>query len=298
MRAYRSVYGGITFSRAEGIAGGTIPLSLPCGQCVGCRLERSRQWAIRCVHEASLHDANSFSTLTYDDEHLPYHFGLVKRDFQLFMKRLRKHFHPLRIRFYHVGEYGDKFKRPHYHALLFGLDFDDKVIFSRSKAGVLYTSDVLSKIWGKGFVTVGALTFESAAYCARYCMKKVNGDQADAHYLRIDEDTGECFKVIPEYSTMSNHPGIAHDWIAAYTEDVYPSDFLTLKGRKLRPPKYYDRYFEHLAPDAMAQIKEDRESRARELNLAAESTPERLEVREVCSKARLSGLKRSYESGD
>jgi len=66
------------------------PLELPCGQCIGCRLERSRQWAIRCVHEASMHENNCFITLTYAPEYLPPDGGLIKSDFQKFIKRLRK----------------------------------------------------------------------------------------------------------------------------------------------------------------------------------------------------------------
>ena len=116
----------LSFKRSEGLFGSFSAINLPCGQCIGCRLERSRQWAVRCMHEASLHDENSFLTLTYSDENLPPGGSLHLPDFQNFMKRLRKSIAPKRVRFYHCGEYGDILSRPHYHALLFGYDFDDR----------------------------------------------------------------------------------------------------------------------------------------------------------------------------
>lgn len=148
-------------------------LRLPCGQCVGCRLERSRQWALRCVHEASLHDSNLFVTLTYDDEHLPEFNSLYYPDFQKFMKRLRKKFSRENIRFYMCGEYGETTLRPHYHVILFNFDLPDRRLYRRSHSGDhLFTSEILTKIWGKGFCPFGNVTFQSAAYTARYIMKK------------------------------------------------------------------------------------------------------------------------------
>ena len=117
-----------------------------CGQCIGCRLEKARQWALRCSHEASLHENNCFVTLTYSDKNLPKYNSLELRDFQKFMKRLRKHFDG-GIRFFHCGEYGDKNGRPHYHAILFGIDFDDREIYKVSDAGYRwYTSKTLESI--------------------------------------------------------------------------------------------------------------------------------------------------------
>ena len=151
---------------------------VPCGQCIGCRLERSRQWAIRCVHEASLHTDNCFITLTYSPDCLPSDGSLNHDDFQKFFKRLRKHIAPKKIRYYMCGEYGEdlqqpsKLGRPHFHACLFGLDFDDKQLYIVRDDVKLYTSATLEKIWGKGFVTIGDVTFESAAYVARYIAKK------------------------------------------------------------------------------------------------------------------------------
>ena len=120
-------------------------LKLPCGKCIGCRLARSREWAIRCVHEASLHEHNCFITLTYDDDHLPMNNSLDLRDFQLFMKRLRFKFGN-GIRYYHCGEYGDNYRRPHYHACLFNFDFADKKIWKCDKKNKLYRSHDLEQV--------------------------------------------------------------------------------------------------------------------------------------------------------
>ena len=212
------------------------PVLVPCGQCCGCRLERSRQWAIRCTHEASLHENNCFITLTFNDDNLPSDKSLDVRHFQLFMKRLRKQFGS-NIRYYHCGEYGEKFRRPHYHACIFNFDFPDKKIFKISNGHNLYTSVILSEIWPYGFSLIGDVTFQSAAYVARYIMKKVTGDLAKDHYEYIDPDTGEIINLKPEYTTMSRRPGLGKGWFEKYKSDVYPDDFVILNGKKMKPPK-------------------------------------------------------------
>jgi len=160
----------------------SIQVSLPCGQCVGCRLERSRQWAVRCVHESQLHKENCFITLTYAPEHLPQNSSLDYRDFQLFMKRLRKRFTGKSIRFYMCGEYGENFGRPHFHACIFGHNFDDLKLWKTQNDVPLFRSKTLEELWPFGHSSVGTVTFESAAYVARYIMKKVTGDAAAEHY--------------------------------------------------------------------------------------------------------------------
>lgn len=206
------------------------PIDLPCGQCIGCRLERSRQWAVRCMHEASLYTDNAFITLTYNDQNIPPNGTLVKEHFQKFMKRLRKSIAPKPVRYYHCGEYGEKLQRPHYHALLFGHDFEDKKFFSSKNNNSVYTSDSLSKLWPYGFSVSGAVTFDSAAYVARYVMKKVTGARAIEHYQGR----------IPEYTTMSRRPGIGKGWYEKYKTDVYPLDRVVVRGNSTRPPRFYD----------------------------------------------------------
>lgn len=276
-------------------------MKVPCGQCVGCRLERSRQWAIRCMHEAQMHTDNCFITLTFSPEALAARgnqWSLDVRDFQLFMKRLRKRFGS-GIRFYHCGEYGSKNKRPHYHACIFGFDFPDKRLWKITPTGHrLYVSDILNSLWSDpdtgisyGFSTIGDVTFESAAYVARYIMKKINGDAAKDHYEWVDDVTGEVFPLKPEYTTMSRRPGIGKTWLDKFEDDVYPHDFVVVNGTKMRPPKYYDRQFEAARPFEFEEIKAIRlENADKHID---NNTPARLNVREAVQKAKLNLLPRS-----
>lgn len=265
-------------------------IELPCGQCIGCRLERSRQWAIRCIHEASLHDQNCFITLTYNDDNLPSDKSVNVRDFQLFMKRLRKKIHPIIVRFFHCGEYGEKNNRPHYHACLFGYDFPDRILFKKTNDVPLFTSALLDSVWGLGFSTIGDVTFDSAAYVARYIMKKVNGDNAKAHYEVFDEN-GEIHNRRPEYTTMSRRPGIARDWFERYQSDIYPADIVVTRGRESRPPRYYDSLYEIHSPEGYKNIKIQREEKASLRDIEESSTARRL-VREKVLKLKLQKLPR------
>lgn len=268
-----------------------IPIKLPCGQCVGCRLERSRQWAVRCVHEAQMHKENCFITLTFSPEELEKRTNPMSvdvRDFQLFMKRLRKQYGQ-GIRFYHCGEYGEKNGRPHYHACLFGFDFPDKTLWKVCNGNRLYISESLSKLWPHGFSTIGDVTFESAAYVARYIMKKINGDRADDRYF--DPLTGEIIR--PEYTTMSRRPGIGKGWLEKYLSDVYPHDYVVVNGVKCKPPKYYDGVLSTERPYEFDEIKEKRLTLIQ--NHVDNNTPDRLSVRESITKARLKLLPRNID---
>lgn len=267
-------------------------LKLPCGRCVGCRLERSRQWAIRCVHEAQMHDDNCFVTLTYAPEHLPSPPSLCLPDFQKFMKRLRKAIGK-RVRFFHCGEYGEKVGRPHYHACLFGWRPDDLKLYSQRDSVRLYSSDFLANVWGKGFVTVGDVTFDSAAYVARYIMKKVNGDDAQDHYTRVDPLTGEVYQAVPEYVTMSRRPGIASGWYEKFSSDVFPSDSVVVRGREIRPPRFY---LERLKSDDSFLYDDIKSKRDDVAKLHVDNNTERrLLDRHEVQQARLRKLPRNLE---
>lgn len=279
----------IVFNPALGYV--DLPVEVPCGQCVGCRLERSRQWAVRCVHEASLHEQNCFITLTYNDDHLPDDRSLNLKHFQDFMKRLRKRF-GAGIRFYHCGEYGEQLGRPHYHALLFNFDFKDKVPFKVLDTGVLYRSAALEELWPFGFSSIGSVTFESAAYVARYIMKKITGPEAAGYYQSVDAN-GVITERKPEYTTMSRRPGIGKGWLDKFGADVLRDDFVVLRGRKMRPPKFYDRQFEITDPDLFQSNKIARK-RAAKLHID-DQTPDRLSVRERLHIARLKKLPRKLE---
>lgn len=272
----------IVFKARDGYV--DLPVTVPCGQCHGCRLERSRQWAIRCLHEASLHQDNCYLTLTYAPEYLPADRSLNKRDICLFMKRLRKRFGD-GIRFFQCGEYGEDFNRPHHHVLLFGFDFPDRKYWCNSHGFRLYRSAILEELWPFGHCTIGNVTFESAAYVARYIMKKMNGDKAASHY------NGR----LPEFITMSRRPGIAHDWITQFKDDVYPNDKCVVRpGFIAKPPKYYDRVFDLCHHDIFAIIKSRRIKAAKESD---DNCLSRLAVREVVQKRRAEKLVRKFESG-
>lgn len=264
-------------------------LFLACGQCIGCRLERSRQWAMRCMHEASLYDENCFITLTYDDDHLESE-SLVYRDFQLFMKRLRKRFARRNIRFYMCGEYGENLGRPHFHACLFNFSFSDKLYFKRVGSDVLYTSSVLSEIWSKGFCLIGSVTFESAAYVARYCVARKTGSAAEAHYTSVSAETGEVVVREPEFNHMSLRPGIGFPWLRKYWSDVYPRGSCIVRGRSVKPPKFYDRVLQDFKDDDWAALCLKREEVLR--LQVGENSDERLAVREQVALARSALSKR------
>ena len=291
LSAYQCADGSIVFYESK--RHDTVKLlSLPCGQCVGCRLERSRQWAIRCMHEAQMHTENCFITLTYDNDHLPSDRSLHYRDFQLFIKRLRKRYPGRRIRYYMAGEYGENFGRPHWHACIFGLDFDDKKLWKRTSANsLLYRSENLELLWPFGYSSIGDVTFESAAYVARYIMKKVTGKNASEHYQEIDPDTGEITNRTPEFTKMSLKPGIGYEWYKQYTSDVYPHDYVIVRGKKVKPPKYYDKKYKIDNPYEFDELLYIREKSAK-LN-HADNTLERLAVKEQVAKAKLQKLKRN-----
>jgi hypothetical protein len=209
------------------------------------------------------------------------------------MKRLRKHLEPKTIRYYHCGEYGDKLGRPHYHAVIFGHDFNDKELVRQKGDQKYYESKTLTKIWGKGKTEVMDVTPRTTAYAARYIMKKITGDLAETHYEKLIEDTGEIIQVEPEYSTMSRKPGIGRKWIEKYTSDVYPWDEVIIDGKRVQPPKYYDTYFESINPEEMQRIKVERAKYAYEHK--EDQTPERLATREICKVAQTKNLKRNLK---
>lgn len=300
LKAHRLDDGSISFKAR---AGEGDPLELACGQCIGCRIGRSKMWAVRCMHEASLYENNCFLTLTYSDEYIPIDGSLDYTHFQGFMKRLRKRFQGKKIRFYMCGEYGDQTNRPHYHAIIFNHDFEDKELFFSSKSGhKVYRSAILEELWKFGQSSIGNVTEQSAGYVARYVVKKIigrgqdinpkTGKRFDAVYDRINADTGEVYKVIPEFTRMSLKPGIAQGWFDKFYNDVYPLDaIVTEGGRRMKPPRYYDKKYDAIEPYEFEAIKQERIMAA--LKNSKESTPERLAVKEEVLTAKTQRLIRS-----
>ena len=282
MVAYRSKYLNangkrpLTFNLSDALHEQKI--RIPCGGCVGCRLEKSRQWAVRCMHEAQLHEDNSFITLTYRDEALPEHGTLVKKHLQDFWKRLRKQFGN-NIRYYACGEYGEQTFRPHYHACVFNWRPPDLVAFKSTDYGTTYTSDTLDRIWSHGHTITGEVTFRSAAYVARYVMKKLTGDRAAERYEVVLPTTGEVINLAPEFSVSSRRPGIGARWLEIFKDDVFPTDEVIVNGLPTKPPAFYDRWLENNYPAEMELIKAERRKSGKAF--ADDNTPDRKRVKEI-----------------
>lgn len=297
---------------------------IACGKCVGCRLDYSRQWANRCMLELDYHDSAYFVTLTYNDFSVPKSFypdpdtgeaqqslTLCKRDWQLFMKRLRKQHPDDNIRFFMCGEYGPSTFRPHYHAIIFGLHLNDLVPWSKSSLGYqYYLSPSLSRAWSSrgsardlfgeefstplaelGHVLVGEVTWDTCAYTARYIMKKLKGPEAQFY---------SDFNLVPPFVLMSRRPGIARQYFDDHP-DIYEYDFINIKtekgGRKVRPPRYYDQLFDLQQPERMAEIKVTRQKMAeavQRLKLSRTTLPylQYLDVEEQNLVSRISTLQR------
>lgn len=266
---------------------------VPCGKCIGCRLDIGRMWSIRIQHEAQLYDHNYFITLTYDDSRLAYqdpprrlHPSLQYRDVQLFLKRLRKKMKGVSpgpkgnypLRFFVAGEYGAG-GRPHWHMVLFNAVFKDAVRWMNGN----YVSEECESLWQNGNVTLGSLNPARASYVAGYVNKKQRASAT--RYERIDWFTGEVISVRPEFHEQSNRPGIGYWWYERFERDVFPNDFAVQDGRRWKPPIYYWRKFKDMAPEPVVEdILSQRMARARERR--AESTPERRAVREEVALAR------------
>ena len=240
------------------------------------------------MHEAQMNENNHFVTFTYNNEHLPAGGTLQKEDFQKWAKRWRKQ--NGKFRYFHCGEYGELRGRPHYHACVFGMKIQDLIEAGKTKSGhPALESEELKHSWGKGNVQVGRLTFESAAYTARYIMKKVTGDAAEEHYT--DRQTGEIRE--REYVTMSRRPGIGKEWYDKYKKDVYPRDEIFINGKYARPPKFYDGQYELEDEDEFRKIKKRRVRAGRKRE--QDNTPERRRTKESLLKRKEQQFARDYE---
>lgn len=249
---------------------------IPCGRCVGCRLEYSRQWAIRCVDEYEYDGKGLFITLTYDMDHIPlkeykgvdlfdfpplvgFKYGfLLKKDLQDFHKRLRKYLFGNGqgdLRYFCCGEYGGQTFRPHYHGVYFNIGFDtfdDWVLISRNKGQALYTSEKLACIWSKGNIIVGNVTFESCAYVARYVLKKQGSCRS--------EKPPPPAKDYPEFVIMSRRPAVGRLAFEKNHSEIFKQGEIFLKRSdgsvyRVKPPKRYSEYEKTLFPDEFKEYK-------------------------------------------
>lgn len=287
---------------------------IPCGQCIGCRLERSRQWANRIVLEMKEYpeEKNWFITLTYDDEHIPTKevtntetgekkIGLTlnKKDLQDFLKRLRsrwenKYDHQ-GIRYFACGEYGETTNRPHYHLCIMNLPITTELKKLNTKdENALWTNEEIEKTWGQGNIAIGKLNWETAAYTARYIMKKQLGQNAEWFYKMQAKE--------PEFTVMSRKPGIGQKYYQKNKEKIYNYDEITIpkKGgaKKIKPPKYFDRMYKDENEEKMEKLKEKRKTiqkmTERQKDIQTTQTAyERRKIQEATFKNKNRQLKRS-----
>lgn len=265
---------------------------------------------MRIMHEAQLWPISWFVTFTYSEDKVP--DTLRYKDFQQFMRRLRRARPNSKVRFFCAGEYGEERKRPHFHAILFNVTFPDARTvavgmdrggYDLSRFGHVATSGVrrsggedvrywlsseLDKLWSHGYTLIGALTFESAAYVARYVMDKVNGDAQFSEYARVDPETGEMFEGVPEMARMSLKPGIGYGWLQKYGKQAIDLDRVVMRGSAMGVPKYYLRKW-----DDAVRVEEIRYTRyVTQMENKHNITPERLAAREKIDRARAALTKR------
>ncbi len=243
---------------------------ISCNQCIGCKIQRSKDWGLRCAHEITLHEQNSYITLTYAPEHLPENGHLKMTDLQNFWKKYRKHLQRKnlpKLRYYACGEYGDEYERPHYHAIIFGHEFEDREHKFTFKGNPAYTSKTLDKLWGKGQCIIMAANISTATYVAKYITKKQTGEKAREHYTHVDTSTGELTVRPSEFTAMSLKPGIGGKWLEKfYTTELYKG-FLTHEGTKYRIPKYYMDQLKIHDPSLHETISYLKANHAQDLNL-------------------------------
>lgn len=240
-----------------------------------------------------MHKVSCMLNLTYDDEHLPKHGQLHKEHLQKFFKRMRKAGY--KFRYVASGEYGDVSRRPHFHIALFGVDFDaDRVPFGRSGGDRTYTSSRVLHLWPFGNHLIGTLNFESAAYIARYIMKKIKGPNASPVPLFNDDETGEVVMPNPEFLLVSKGrgkgQGIGGSWFRDYfMTDVFPHAAVITPQRSKAPvPRYYKTLLKELGSDLAldmqfrSSVRADMELERRML----EDQPVRKIARQIVSQSR------------
>lgn len=202
-------------------------LQLPCGKCHECIAKRALEWATRCKHELSMHEENCFLTLTYDDEHKVSDV-IIFRDFQLFMKRLRKKI-KRPVRYIVSSEYGTNFQRPHFHCILFGYSPRDQVYHSTtSKGSRIYRSAELEALWTYGYSSIGQANEATAFYIASYALS------SSKHEVQLAD--GEIIDV-QDTMKASKNPAIGLEFFKKY----YLYEIERCRQDKTVLPRYYEK---------------------------------------------------------
>lgn len=295
LTAFRRQEGKITFSPPG------EEITLPCGQCILCRLNKASQMAIRMVHEQTLHDHSEFLTLTYDDDHLPEDYALRPEDMTAFFKRLRQQLvrdEKEKIRYVYSGEYGEKGGRPHYHAIVFGLETPEKEsIKSNNRGDLLYQSEWMDNIWRNGQVIIGNVTERSCRYVASYTIKDAKTQSYKDDWAAIHPITGKVINQRPRpFARYSNKPGIGKEWWDKWKKDLWPTDQLIIKrnGQYIPAPipQYYFALLKQHHPKMYEYIKELRTEYMDTDQAHRNHHPDRLQAKEYNTLQRIKLAKR------
>lgn len=291
--AYWKPRGGISFEKLRECSGRTV--QLPCRQCLHCRLIHAGEWATRFMAESYFHSNAWFLTLTQDDDHGSNWSSLDKAVLAAFWHRWRMR--GVQLRYGAAGEYGERTERAHYHAAVFGPEIPGLEFFRKNERGErLYTSDWLSDLWGRGFVTVAPLDAGTAAYVAGYCLRDVHAKD-DGRYDTVTP-SGEYVERTLPFFTMSRRPGIGRGFVEKYGSQFGAGDFMISGGQKVKTPKYFHNVLEELNPPLAADLKAAREAQIRSPRARAERRPARLRVKAECLKAKLANSRRGSRRGD
>lgn len=269
----------VYFGKVRPIGEPTKEIKLPCRQCIGCLRSRQMDWSTRMMHEASLWEDNYFLTPTYDENNLPSDRSLIYRHFQLFMKKIRKHFTGLTIRFVVAGEYGEQLQRPHFHAIIYNLPLTDLELYSNNGGNKLYTSALIEKLWTFGGVKIGEVNATTCKYVAGYMLKELKSKNWEIEYTTLPDENGEIIKRTKPFNHMSTRPGIGKAWFEKHSKDCFPSDFLIVEGKKVPVPGYYDLLYSRDYPEEFEKIQQQREKNMQSESFIYNNTPERLATR-------------------
>ena len=271
-------------------------------QTLASRREQEPRFPVPLLSEKSAGSENSATSSNREEDEPAQQDSLVKRDLQLFVKKLRKSQDKdglAKVKYYAVGEYGENYGRPHYHAALFGEDFsDDRYVWRTTESGhTVYRSPRLEETVDPRKLRDWRTHVRIRSICNPLHKKKINGPMAKEHYKRYDPTTGEIYWITPEFNLMSRGgrkgKGIAATWLETYKDDVYPHDYVIMNGQKLKPPRYYDNQL--AASDQIGAIlmKLEREFSAR--SQRADNTPKRLAAKEKVAQAKLNLGKRKLK---
>lgn len=270
--AWRTPNGAISLAKEQR---DSFRLRLPCGTCLGCRMAAARSWSLRCQLELQQHSQAAWTTLTYDEQHKPP--TLDKRHLQLFFKRLRKQLGSNRnVRYFASGEYGEQTDRPHYHAILYGINEHDQ--------------NLIEDRWQMGHARTVAANWANIKYTAGYTAKKI-GYKEKMIPDQIDLRTGEVYNWQPPFIQMSRRPGIganAKKWPQSWRA------YAIQDGYKIPVPRYlHESWKQQASREDLEQLLYEKQEQATKLNQATLLQLEQAEQHAI-TQQKLAASKRNY----